>query len=66
VRLHQQPEALNGGEGIGVSGGQLLRSLKPPRHVTLERDEFCHCTADYLGSQIDRHSLILPVPTQRF
>jgi hypothetical protein len=48
VRLHHRPEVLNGGEGIGVSGGQLLRSLKPCCHVTLGCDEFRYGTVDYL------------------
>ncbi|MCY1303456.1 hypothetical protein D9M70_531650 [compost metagenome] len=48
VRLHHRPEALNGGEGIEVSGGQLLRLLKPSCHVTLGRGEFRHGTTDYL------------------
>jgi hypothetical protein len=46
VRLHHRPEVLNGGEGIGVPGGQLLRSLKPSCHFTFNRDEFRHGTAD--------------------
>jgi hypothetical protein len=66
VHLHHWPEALNGGEGIGVSGGQLLRSLKPSRQFTLERGEFRYATADYLKPQIYRHCLILPVPTESF
>ena len=43
-----------------------LRSLKPSRHFTLKRGEFRHGTADYSEPQIDRHSQILPVPTERF
>jgi hypothetical protein len=46
VRLHHGSEALNGGKGIGVPGGQLLRSLKPSSDFTLIRDEFGHGTAD--------------------
>jgi hypothetical protein len=66
VRLHHRPEALNGGEGIGISGGQLLRSLKPTGYFTLESDKFQDGTADYLEPQIGHHSLILPVPPERF
>src|SRR6185436_14805306 len=57
VRLYHRPEALNGCEGIRVSGGQLLRSLKPFCYFTLERNEFHHAAANYLKPQIDRHSL---------
>jgi len=46
VRLHHRPEALNGGEGIGVTGEQLLRLLKPSGYFTLDSDKFQHDTAD--------------------
>jgi len=45
-RLHHGPEALQGGKGIGVTGGQLLRSLKPSCDFTFNRDDFRDGTAD--------------------
>ena len=56
---------MNGGEGIGVSASQMLRSLKPSCQFALERDEFRHGAADYLEPQISRHGPILPVTAGR-